>query len=279
MKIGIFIILILSFNFCLSQEIFGFEKKIDSLENYHSIEIDFFDTKENIKLSGTLITPKTNYSEIVIIAPGSGKDTRHSHYLLAEEFIKNGIAVYRYDDRGVGKSEGNYSQHIKQNLDDLYYAFKNLRQIDSLSKKNIGILGHSNGGYAGMYVYQKGFKIDFLILMSTPIEYKGKFLNNKFKNKSGKVSLENAYRSLKIPVLFITGNNDSIVNSVKTNKLLKELNKPNIEIQILNNLNHYLKVGTDDWLESEDTNAIYEIDENAMEIIINWAKNTIANKV
>ena len=158
-------VFILSFNVGFSQEIFDFEKEINSLENYHSKEINFLDTKESIKLSGTLITPKTNYSKIVIIAPGSGKDTRHSHYIMAEEFLKNGFAVYRYDDRGIGKSEGKYNRNIKQNISDLYYAFKHLRQIDSLSNKTIGILGHSNGGYASINAYQRGLKIDFLILI------------------------------------------------------------------------------------------------------------------
>ncbi|WP_055448667.1 alpha/beta hydrolase [Lacinutrix mariniflava] len=279
MRTVLILMFILSFNVGFGQEIFDFEKEIDSLENYHSQEINFLDTKENIKLSGTLITPKTNFSKIVIIAPGSGKDTRHSHYVMAERFLKNGIAVYRYDDRGIGKSEGKYKRNIKQNISDLYYAFRKLRQVDSLSNKTIGILGHSNGGYASVNALQKGLKIDFLILMSTPIEKKGEFLNHKFKTKKGKTTFKEVYESLKIPVLFITGTNDTVVNSVNTYKLLKELNNPKIEIQILEGLNHFLRIGIDNFYKTKDYNSLYEIDENALNIIIKWTTNTVANTV
>ena len=103
--------------------------------------------------------------------------------------------------------------------------------------------------------------------MSTPIE------------KNGKTTFKEVYKSLKVPVLFITGTNNSVVNSEDTFKLLKELNNPKIEIQILEGLNHYLRIGVDDFFETKDYSPLYEIDENALNIIIEWTKNIVANKV
>lgn len=274
MKRVFFIILVLSCYISNSQEIFNFEKKIDSIENYHSIEIPFIDAKEDVTISGTLITPKTDYSKIVIIAPGSGENTRYSHYDIAEGFLKNGIAVYRYDDRGVGKSDGKYKKDINQNIDDLCIVLKGLNEVDALSDKTIGLLGHSNGGYASVNVYSKGLQVDFIILMSTPIEKNGKFLNHKLKTKNGKISFKEVYKSLNIPVLFITGTNDSVVDHVNTIKLLKELNNPNIEIKLLEGLNHFLRKGYDDFYETKDYKHIYEINEEALRLIINWTKRS-----
>ena len=39
-------------------------------------------------LKTPIITQKTNYDKIVIIAPGSGPDTRNSHYILTEELLE-----------------------------------------------------------------------------------------------------------------------------------------------------------------------------------------------
>lgn len=276
MKKAILILLILLSNKSIGQDFLVFEKKINNEENYTFQDIDFFDTEENIKLSGTLISPKSDYSKIVIIAPGSGKDTRNSHYILTEEFLKNGIAVYRYDDRGFGKSEGKYNISINDNNNDLYYAFQNLRLNETLVQKKIGILGHSLGGYAALNVCANELSIDFLILMSTPVEKFGNFKKNKFEVKNQnkiKVSSEYVLNNIKVPLLFIAGSEDSLFNVKSTIKLLNNLNNKNIQTKIMDGMNHYLKIGNDDWQEKRQFNSLYEINSEALKEIINWATN------
>ena len=276
MKKAILILLILLSNKSIGQDFLVFEKKINNEENYNFQNIDFFDTEENIKLSGTLISPKSDYSKIVIIAPGSGKDTRNSHYILTEEFLKNGIAVYRYDDRGFGKSEGKYNISINDNNNDLYYAFQNLRLNETLVQKKIGILGHSLGGYAALNACANELNIDFLILMSTPIEKFGNFKKNKFEVKNQnkiKVSSEYVLNNIKVPLLFIAGSEDSLFNVKSTIKLLNNLNNKNIQTKIMDGMNHYLKIGNDDWQEKRQFNSLYEINSEALKEIMNWATN------
>jgi len=84
---NIHLILLLFLSISMSaQERKVFEKKINNIDNYSFQEIDFFVTKKKIKLGGTLITPKTEYSKIVIIASGSGRNTRYSHSGLQKVF-------------------------------------------------------------------------------------------------------------------------------------------------------------------------------------------------
>lgn len=113
-----------------SQNIFDYEQKINQAESYIFHEIDFKNTCDNIKLSGTLITPSYNYDKIVIIVPGSGRDTRYAHFVLAEGFLKKGIAVYRFDERGIGKSEGQFNTTATSLMDDLSFAILELKRID-----------------------------------------------------------------------------------------------------------------------------------------------------
>lgn len=278
---NILLILLLSFNISNSQEIFKNEKKIDNPENYIFEEINFSVTKKNIKMGGTLITPKSDFSKIVVIAAGAGRNTRHSHYFLTEQLLKSGIAVYRYDDRGVGKSEGKFKNNAYDNIDDLRSAFANIRKIESLSKKTIGILGHSVGAYAATIInYEKELDVDFLVLIGSPIEWKGKWIKeHKAKDTRKKISCEIIYKNIDIPTLFIGGTNDTTSSMTNASILLTELNNKNIQIKILSDLDHYLKIGADDWKKTKDYSTLYEMDKNASELITNWTKNTVANTV
>ena len=269
----ILVLLFISFNKITSQNNSDFGKGIKDIERYNSQEIDFIDSEENVKLSGTLIFPKTNYSKIVVITPGSGQNNRNSHYNIAEELLKNGIAVYRFDDRGVGKSGGKVNFGVDQIIKDLYYALNNLQKIDSLSNKKIGALGHSLGGIATIDAYQNGLRIDFLILMATPIEKFGKFNKPQYSSRSNpeiKVSTKMLFQNLQIPMLFIAGTNDSFFNSTETAALIHDLNNKNIEVKIINGLNHFLRAGSDDWKKTKEYHNLYEIDPQALQEITSW---------
>lgn len=158
---------------------FDYEREINNKENYNFQEIDFQNIDENITISGTLIIPKTNFDKIVIIVPGSGKDTRYSHFILAEELLKNEIAVYRFDERGVGKSEGKYSELAGDLSKDLNFAFKELQQ--TYNTKKIGIIGHSIGGIATLEIIKNNINPNFIILIETPIIKNGAFVLNQFE--------------------------------------------------------------------------------------------------
>lgn len=171
-KNSVILFLLLSLKL-FSQEIMFYEKEISNKDNYEFYDYSVLQKKDNIKLSGTLITPKTNYDKIVFIVPGSGEDTRNSHFILTEFLLKNNIAVFRYDERGVGQSEGVfnlYSYTINDMINDFHTIFNELKTTEKFINKKIGIIGHSYGGLTTIGAIEKGLKCDFLIQWATPVE-------------------------------------------------------------------------------------------------------------
>jgi pimeloyl-ACP methyl ester carboxylesterase len=171
-----------------SQNIFPYEKEITDKDHYQFEEINFktSEKKDSITLSGTLIMPKTGFDKVVIIVPGSGADTRNSHYQLTEALLKNKTAVYRYDDRGYGKSGGannkaNYTLAMMSR--ELNSCIQALKKKQYLSDKKFGLLGHSQGGMITMETYRQGVPVDFLIQWATPVQKHGEFL--KYQLLSG----------------------------------------------------------------------------------------------
>ena len=153
---------------------FSHEREIKGIENFNQHELDFFNFTDGLRLSGTLISPKKSYNKIIIIIPGSGKDTRYAHHKLASSFLENNIAVYRFDERGVGKSQGNYTSAIDRLTDDISYCIKHLKSLPIFKDKEVGILGHSLGGMASAIAtnnsYNSTAKVDFLIQIASPVK-------------------------------------------------------------------------------------------------------------
>jgi len=178
-RIYIFILLALITNLIKAQEIYPYEKQINNIQNYISTEIETENLVDNVILKGTLIEPKTKYAQLVIIVPGSGKDTRNSHYKLTEKLLENNIAVYRYDERGCGLSTGKFntvSYNINDLTNDLHFIYNNIKKQKFLNTKKIGLIGHSIGGMATIGLLDKNVVPDFLIQWATPIQKGGEFL-------------------------------------------------------------------------------------------------------
>jgi len=163
----------------ISQEIFSYERKIDTLKLYNHQEYKFLNDADKINLSGTLIAPRTEYSKVAIIIPGSGKDTRYSHFILAEKLLEAGVAVFRFDERGAGKSEGKYSELASDLSMDLKYCYDGL--LHELPDKKIGFIGHSLGGMAALQAVKNLCDPNFLVLIETPIIKNGSFILNQIE--------------------------------------------------------------------------------------------------
>lgn len=210
-KLKVLVIVLFLTNISFGQEMFDYEKEIQNIENYISMDLEFTNSKDNIKLYGTLITPKSQYDTILIIVPGSGMDTRNSHYLLTESLLEKNIAVLRYDERGVGKSEGDFNfvnYTIRDMTNDLSVIFDSVKNNSSFSNKKIGLLGHSLGGMVTMSLVEKGTKPDFLIQWATPVQKNGEFLKYQLKTGMNKFENELIFDSLekKIEVMTIFHN-------------------------------------------------------------------------
>ncbi|TKG89854.1 alpha/beta fold hydrolase [Puteibacter caeruleilacunae] len=183
MKNTILIILLLAAFSANSQTIYEYERKINQPGNYNFKEIAFANSDDQITLSGTLITPNNDFSKLIIIVAGSGKDTRYTHPKLAEQLLQNNIAVYRFDERGIGKSEGKYSYCFGTLKNDLNCCISHLRNIQALKNKQIGIIGHSLGGIATIALSATHPNVDFYVQMGTPVNAGRSFSHRLHKEK------------------------------------------------------------------------------------------------
>lgn len=144
---------------------------------YLAKEVTFESKKAGISLAGTLTIPSGNGDfPAVILVSGSGPQNRDSEFfghkpfaVIADHLSRNGIAVLRYDDRGVGKSGGDFTKATTYDFaDDAAAALEFLRKEPQIDHKKVGLIGHSEGGLVGPIVASGSFRPDFLILLAGP---------------------------------------------------------------------------------------------------------------
>jgi uncharacterized protein len=141
-------------------------------QSYRSEEVTFRSAKDSITYGGTLTIPKGKgpFTAIVIVS-GTGKQDRdgtmggHRIFLdIADGLSKNGYAVLRLDDRGVGKTTGVYEQATTLDFaNDALAAVAYLRGRKEINAKKIGLLGHSEGGMAISIAAANNKQVAFLI--------------------------------------------------------------------------------------------------------------------
>ena len=145
--------------------------------SYTSEDVTFTNVKFNIKLAGTLTIPHGNGPfKAVIMITGSGPQNRNEELMghkpfmvIADYLTRNGIAVLRYDDRGVGQSQGNYAEATSADLaTDAEAAFNFLKNNAKINQKEIGLMGHSEGGLIAPIVAVSNTGIGFIVSLAGP---------------------------------------------------------------------------------------------------------------
>jgi alpha-beta hydrolase superfamily lysophospholipase len=144
---------------------------------YESVDVTFSNNRFNIKLAGTLTIPEgAGPFPAVVLVTGSGPQNRNEELLghkpflvIADYLTRHGIAVLRYDDRGVGKSQGNYGQATSADLaTDAEAAWEYLKSQPVTDNSRIGILGHSEGGLIAPMIASKNDSVAFIVSLAGP---------------------------------------------------------------------------------------------------------------
>ena len=140
-------------------------------------ELVTFQNQENNTLAGTLTLPKgkTKVPTVVLIS-GSSPHNRdqeiagHKPFLvLADYLTRNGIGVLRYDDRGVGESEGSYEiAAYEDRANDVNGAISFLKTRKEVDKSRIGLVGHSEGGLIASIVASMSKGLGFIVTLGAP---------------------------------------------------------------------------------------------------------------
>ena len=142
---------------------------------YHSEDITFENKKAGIRLAGTLTLPnKDGIFPVVILISGSGPQNRdeellgHKPFLVISDFLtRNGIAVLRYDDRGTAQSKGDFKSATSTDFAaDVESAIEYLKTRKEIDKKQIGLIGHSEGGLIAPMVANKSKDVAFIVLLA-----------------------------------------------------------------------------------------------------------------
>ena len=145
---------------------------------YKTEDVVYENKKAGINLAGTLSIPKGEGPfPAVILVSGSGPQNRdeelvkHKPFLVIADYLtKNGYAVLRYDDRGIGESQGNFQTATTADFTtDAISAYDYLKGRDDIDKKKIGVCGHSEGGMvAQMMAAKLKKKLAFAIFLAAP---------------------------------------------------------------------------------------------------------------
>jgi uncharacterized protein len=142
---------------------------------YNAEEVLFENEQDNVVLAGTLTYPKdgNNFPAVVMIT-GSGGQNRneellgHKPFLVIADYLTlNGIAVLRFDDRGIAQSTGDQATATSEDFArDVLAAVNFLKTRNEIDKTKIGLIGHSEGGMIAPLVAVQSNDVAFIVMMA-----------------------------------------------------------------------------------------------------------------
>lgn len=132
-----------------------------------------------VSLAGTLTLPRDAHGPIpaVVTVSGSGPQDRDCYAdiangwrpfrEIAEALATRGIAVLRFDDRGVGGSTGDYASGTERTVaQDVRAAINYLHTRPEIDPARVAVLGHSEGARVAMLVGAEDSTLAGLVLLS-----------------------------------------------------------------------------------------------------------------
>lgn len=130
-----------------------------------------------VTLAGTLTLPRgAGPFPAVVMVSGSGAQDRDETMFLhrpfaviADALARKGIATLRYDDRGTAQSTGSFAGSTTEDFSrDAEAAVAFARSAPEISKAQVGLLGHSEGGLVAPMVAARSNAVSFVILLAAP---------------------------------------------------------------------------------------------------------------
>lgn len=112
----------------------------------------------------------------IVFVHGSGRLDRNMIAHGTNPFVSQGVAVLRYDKRGVGESTGGFFNIGPRNsasglgvlARDVVAAVRFLGNFPEINPEQIGVMGNSQGGWIGPLAAAETDKISFMLMWSGP---------------------------------------------------------------------------------------------------------------
>ena len=142
---------------------------------YNSEEVLFENEIDDVVLAGTLTFPKegNNFPAVVMITGSGGQDRNeellgHKPFLVISDYLtRNGIAVLRFDDRGIAQSTGDHSNATSEDFaKDVLAAVEFLKERKEIDNTKIGLIGHSEGGMIAPLAAVQSNDVAFMVMMA-----------------------------------------------------------------------------------------------------------------
>jgi pimeloyl-ACP methyl ester carboxylesterase len=150
--------------------------ELEEAPPYRVQEVTF--TSNGITLAGTLTLPEVDgrHPAIILISGSGAQDRDGAHPALpayqplrwlADHLTRSGLAVLRFDERGVGESGGDHALATSLDFaDDTLAAMRYLQGRDDINPAQIGLLGHSEGAMIAAMAAAQNPEVAFVIAMA-----------------------------------------------------------------------------------------------------------------
>lgn len=144
---------------------------------YIEEEVKFKQSPQGFTLAGTLTMPEGQGPfPGVILVTGSGSQNRNEEifghkpfWVIADHLSRRGIAVLRYDDRGVAASGGMARGSTTADLAlDARSAMDYMLSRKEIDTSGIGIIGHSEGGLIAFMLASEYDDISYAVSLAGP---------------------------------------------------------------------------------------------------------------
>lgn len=231
---------------------------------------DFSIKNGDITITGTLDLPSIpGPYPVMIFIPGSGRETREADKPAQSVLLPQGIALFRYDKRGLGQSTGAYqnvnlqnsAQLIPERASDVLAIVNFLATHQDINPKQIFLWGTSQGAWVAPLVANQSNKVAFIICVNgggssvgIEIYYDDLAGNTSLSISQLTAMLANyagapgydpaaALQALNVPALWLYGgmdrSNPTFYDIAQLEKIKQERNK-DITILLFANMNHDL---------------------------------------
>jgi hypothetical protein len=152
---------------------------------YKSEDVVYSNADNSIKFGATFTVPlpepgvdyfRAPIYPTVILITGSGPEDRdetmfdHKPFaVIADYLTRRGIAVLSVDDRGVGKTTGNFTTATTADFaNDVEAGIEYLKTRQDVDVSHIGLVGHSEGGIIAPMIAAKRKDIKFIVMLAGP---------------------------------------------------------------------------------------------------------------
>ena len=209
----------------------------------------------NETLTGILVKPHSgNNLPAVVFQQGSGnlafegyeKEAWGPHKFYIEDvLLEQGYAVLYCNKRGLGGSTGNWRKNdFYGRADDAYAAVQYLKSLPEINADQIGVSGHSQGGWIAQIVAAKHDDIAFIICLAGPTVgvkeqiyshdrfrfacegYEGEKLEKKIQKR--KKSLDKSYNLGKNSGIVGASNHLYLIFDYDNDEILKSVSCPTL---------------------------------------------------